>query len=34
MPSPRKVSQILKGKQPPKPKTVKAMATRAIKKKK
>jgi hypothetical protein len=31
MPSPRRVSQILKGKKPPKPKTVKAMAKRAAK---
>jgi hypothetical protein len=34
MPSPRRVSQILKGKKPPKPKTVNAMAKRAAKKKK
>lgn len=33
MPSPRRVSQILKGKKPPKPKTVKQMAKRAAKKK-
>jgi hypothetical protein len=29
MPSPRRVSQILKGKKPPRPKTVKQMAKRA-----
>lgn len=34
MPSPRRVSQILKGKKPPKPKTVNAMAKRAVRKKK
>lgn len=33
MPSPRRVSQILKGKNPPKPKTVKQMAKRAARKK-
>ena len=33
MPSPRRVSQILKGKKIPKPKTVNAMAKRASKKK-
>ena len=33
MPSPRRVSQILKGKKPPKPKTVNAMAKRAAKRK-
>jgi hypothetical protein len=33
MPSPRRVSQILKGKKPPKPKTVKAMAKRVVKRK-
>lgn len=33
MPSPRKVSQILKGKKPPKPKTVTEMARRAARKK-
>lgn len=33
MPSPRRVSQILKGKKPPKAKTVKAMAKRAAKRK-
>lgn len=32
MPSPRRVSQIVKGKKPPKPKTVNAMAKRASKK--
>jgi hypothetical protein len=34
MPSPRKVSQILKGKKSPKPKTVNEMAKRAARKKK
>lgn len=34
MPSPRRVSQILKGKKPPKPKTVKAMAQRVVRKRK
>lgn len=33
MPSPRRVSQILKGKKPPKPKTVKQMAKRVVKRK-
>jgi hypothetical protein len=33
MPSPRRVSQILKGKKPPRPKTVNAMAKRASKRK-
>ena len=32
MPSPRRVSQILKGKKPPRAKTVKQMASRAAKK--
>jgi hypothetical protein len=31
--SARRISQILKGKKPPKPKTVKAMAKRAARKK-
>jgi len=34
MPSPRRVSQILKGKKSPKPKTVNAMAKRVVRKKK
>lgn len=34
MPSPRRVSQILKGKKTPKPKTVKQMASRGAKKRK
>ncbi len=34
MPSPRRVSQILKGKKPPRAKTVKQMASRAAKRKK
>jgi hypothetical protein len=34
MPSPRKVSQILKGKKPPKPKSLSEMARRAARKKK
>jgi hypothetical protein len=34
MPSPRRASQILKGKKPPKPKTMKAMAKRVVRKKK
>jgi len=33
MPSPRRVSQILKGKKPPKPKTVKTMAKRVVRRK-
>jgi|APCry1669192806_1035432.scaffolds.fasta_scaffold07446_3 hypothetical protein len=33
MPSPRRVSQILKGKKPPKAKSVKTMAKRAATKK-
>ena len=33
MPSPRKVSQILKGKKPPKPRSLNEMARRAAKKK-
>jgi len=33
MPSPRRVSQILKGKKPPKPKTVKQMAKRVVRRK-
>jgi hypothetical protein len=33
MPSPRRVSQILKGKKAPKPKSVKTMAKRAATKK-
>jgi len=34
MPSPRRASQILKGKKPPKPKTMAAMAKRVVRKKK
>lgn len=34
MPSPRRASQILKGKKPPKPKTVSQMARRVVRKKK
>jgi hypothetical protein len=34
MPSPRRASQILKGKKPPKPKSLNAMAKRAANKKK
>jgi hypothetical protein len=34
MPSPRRVSQILKGKKPPRPKSVKTMASRGAKKRK
>jgi hypothetical protein len=34
MPSPRRTSQILRGKQPPKPRSLKAMAKRAANKKK
>ena len=34
MPSPRRTSQILKGKKPPKPKTVKQMAKRVTTRKK
>ena len=34
MPSPRRVSQILKGKKPPKPKSINEMAKRAARKKK
>ena len=34
MPSPRRASQILKGKKSPKPKTMKAMAKRVVQKKK
>lgn len=34
MPSPRRVSQILKGKKPPKPKTLSSMAKRVVRKKK
>ena len=34
MPSPRRVSQIVKGKKSPKPKTVNAMAKRVVRKKK
>jgi len=34
MPSPRRVSQILKGKKPPRAKTVSAMAKRVVRRKK
>jgi hypothetical protein len=34
MPSPRRVSQILKGKKPPKPKSLNAMAKRAASRRK
>ena len=34
MPSPRRTSQILNGKKPPKPKTMNAMAKRVVRKKK
>lgn len=34
MPSPRRVSQILKGKKPPRAKTVNEMARRAVRRKK
>ena len=34
MPSPRRASQILKGKKPPRPRTVKSMAKRAANRKK
>lgn len=33
MPSPRRITQILKGKKPPRPKSVKTMAKRAATKK-
>jgi hypothetical protein len=33
MPSPRRVSQILKGKKPPKPRSLKEMAKRVVRRK-